>query len=859
MLTFAREVGGDIYDIWSGLKEENLGRTYIMAKNIVEANKVRNEYAYYDIGTNIITYTYGRQGKEYMLMDFQKIELEEPLKDKDDNWTNKDTDGDGILDRNELGEDSDSDDESRMWKDVDITMFIRKAVEKELYGNDTDTINSVEGKKTVDIALSQVKYNIYNDRKTFNEEHKDDNMCSRREYKENYLNIDSKTEVKIENKTETESINIIKNTDSKLTVRLWKYKSNPVLKDTDFDGIDDSKDKSPKNNHFEGRLNSSQISGADAIEVDMNMDYRYFFLSNKLYYDELSTMSLLYANSVYMKGSPLHSGVVIENNMNIAEGNEESLNIKGTKYKNLKVKEMMEFFGFKDTKTYYLGSPGDLGDENKKYFDNKIKEKEKNNSGKKFTIEDILAEEKEDITYKGIGTKYENLDDIYLGYKDTHKSRVAIGYKNIEYHGLEKTVIGVVIRGTSEDDGWTGNFDIGDIRIKELIEQKGKKDYFGYDDDLQKLGYDKKYRKELNHFIDGYDDWTNDYHHASFDIVSNRILEVLKEYINTNNSNFNKEICFWVTGHSRGAGVANLVGASLVDGICGGNRDNVYCYTFAAPNTFYTPDNKYSRDNTALPGKKIEGEYREPRGIRYRCIFNTINEDDFVPKLPMKDCGWTRYGRDASVSVKNEYYKNYDSLNISISVDTNKNPIIKNYALYKFLTAYNGNPQVPKSIEDGFNEIFEDKKNMREEAYLKAESITFLEHKGVSPNNTLYIYTLPYQKNEKKGEKIVKKGDNTYEMEEYEQEQRPAFLFQVIASAMHEYSVNRETGERVKNAFGNKTYLMGVPLPKKYSKARMKVILNTDPLRLNAIFIIHPHYLESYYSLTKMIETTDFK
>ena len=376
---------------------------------------------------------------------------------------------------------------------------------------------------------------------------------------------------------------------------------------------------------------------------------------------------------------------------------------------------------------------------------------------------------------------------------------------------------------------------------------------------MVKVLKNKKYNTELAHFAYGYPDWTNDYHHAGFDIVSNRILEVLKEYINANNSNFKNEICFWVTGHSRGAGVANLVGASLVDGKCGGNRDNVYCYTFAAPNTFYTPANKYSRDNTALPGRKIEGEYKEPRGIRYRCIFNIINEDDFVPKLPMKDCGWTRYGRDASVSVKNEYYKNYDNLDINISVGLGNNPIIKNYALYKFLTAYNGNPQVPKSIEDGFNEIFEDKKNMREEAYLKTESITFLEHKGVSPNNTLYIYTLPYQKNEKKGEKIVKKGDNTYEMEEYEQEQRPAFLFQVIASAMHEYSVNRETGERAKNAFGNKTYLMGVPLPKKYSKARMKVILNTDPLRLNAIFIIHPHYLESYYSLTKMIETTDFK
>ena len=119
-------------------------------------------------------------------------------------------------------------------------------------------------------------------------------------------------------------------------------------------------------------------------------------------------------------------------------------------------------------------------------------------------------------------------------------------------------------------------------------------------------------------------------------------------------------------------------------------------------------------------------------------------------------------------------------------------------------------------------------------------------------------YALRNLKYEKIGEKVVREENYTYVMDEYKQEQKPAYLLQVIASAMHEYSVNRETGEREKDSLDNKIYLINVQLPKKYSKARMRIILNKDPIRLNAIFIIDPHYPESYYSLTKMIDIVNF-
>ena len=55
-----------------------------------------------------------------MLMDLQRIKLEEALKDKDDQWIEYDTDGDGIFDKDELGDDdSNPNDESTILVNVD--------------------------------------------------------------------------------------------------------------------------------------------------------------------------------------------------------------------------------------------------------------------------------------------------------------------------------------------------------------------------------------------------------------------------------------------------------------------------------------------------------------------------------------------------------------------------------------------------------------------------------------------------------------------------------------------------------------------------------------------------------------------
>ena len=74
----------------------------------------------------------------------------------------------------------------------------------------------------------------------------------------------------------------------------------------------------------------------------------------------------------------------------------------------------------------------------------------------------------------------------------------------------------------------------------------------------------------------------------------------------------------WITGHSRGAAVANITAADCTDS---GRYQDVYAYCFATPRTT-----------------------REPRD--YRNIFNIIGKDDPVPKIPLADWGFRRYGID---------------------------------------------------------------------------------------------------------------------------------------------------------------------------------------------------------------------
>ena len=89
-------------------------------------------------------------------------------------------------------------------------------------------------------VVTKVKFNIYNQRNKFDKENSENNKLNWKEVYENNLNVDDDTKRALDVlDTDTAKQQYLKITPAKLEVELWKYKFNPVFKDTDFDGIDD--------------------------------------------------------------------------------------------------------------------------------------------------------------------------------------------------------------------------------------------------------------------------------------------------------------------------------------------------------------------------------------------------------------------------------------------------------------------------------------------------------------------------------------------------------------------------------------------------------------------------------------------
>lgn len=84
------------------------------------------------------------------------------------------------------------------------------------------------------------------------------------------------------------------------TVMMYKYKSNPVETDTDFDGTQDLEDNMPKSNNFKGIMHYELDGKNKTCNVDFSMDYRDLIEgNNKVYSKDLSKLSIIYASDVY--------------------------------------------------------------------------------------------------------------------------------------------------------------------------------------------------------------------------------------------------------------------------------------------------------------------------------------------------------------------------------------------------------------------------------------------------------------------------------------------------------------------------------------------------------------------------------
>jgi len=122
-------------------------------------------------------------------------------------------------------------------------------------------------------------------------------------------------------------------------------------------------------------------------------------------------------------------------------------------------------------------------------------------------------------------------------------------------------------------------------------------------------------------------------YHEGFYKSAQFIMDSLEQYVKDHKIDL-KKAKILVTGHSRGAATANLVG-KLLDDAAGGpqtspfadvKRENVFVYSIATPNV------------TISPSPDVADE-------RYQNIFSIVSSEDLVPLVPFKEWHGARYGR----------------------------------------------------------------------------------------------------------------------------------------------------------------------------------------------------------------------
>ena len=115
--------------------------------------------------------------------------------------------------------------------------------------------------------------------------------------------------------------------------------------------------------------------------------------------------------------------------------------------------------------------------------------------------------------------------------------------------------------------------------------------------------------------------------HKGFADATSKVLAFLSNYIKQ--TGIKGDVKIWLTGYSRGAITANMVGGALDKGYDLGkaklNPDDLYCYTFETP------------QGTADPNAHSE---------LFCNIHNILNHNDLVPLVSLEEWGHTRYGVD---------------------------------------------------------------------------------------------------------------------------------------------------------------------------------------------------------------------
>ena len=129
-------------------------------------------------------------------------------------------------------------------------------------------------------------------------------------------------------------------------------------------------------------------------------------------------------------------------------------------------------------------------------------------------------------------------------------------------------------------------------------------------------------------------------YHQGFKLAADGVLSTINSKVNTTNN------IFLVTGHSRGAAVANIIAAELTMKGNLASSNHILGYTYACPAVKIGADTSYSN------------------------IRNYNNPGDAIPELPLKSWGYERYGITINLSTQSDIYQNFEQRFKSVETKT---------------------------------------------------------------------------------------------------------------------------------------------------------------------------------------------
>ena len=130
-------------------------------------------------------------------------------------------------------------------------------------------------------------------------------------------------------------------------------------------------------------------------------------------------------------------------------------------------------------------------------------------------------------------------------------------------------------------------------------------------------------------------EWYSDFNlgdtgnHEGFYTAAQEIFQVLEGIMN-NDAYDTEHRILWITGHSRGAAVANIVEGEMTANADYALPEHIFGYNFACPSI--------SRNESVT-------------GTDFHNIFNFNNIGDLIPLLPMAEWGYTAYGQNLYLDV----------------------------------------------------------------------------------------------------------------------------------------------------------------------------------------------------------------